>query len=62
VDYAIADTALAERIEKAVARALPLIRSSFAERQAIERSLAGEAVEAVELDDATLPADTVSID
>jgi FMN reductase len=51
VDYAIADTALAERIEKAVARGLPLIRSSFAEREAIERTLAGEAAE--------LPVETV---
>ncbi|MDP9026605.1 MAG: FMN reductase, partial [Actinomycetota bacterium] len=44
LDYRIADTQLADRIEKAVARGLPLIRSSFAEREAIERSLAGEAV------------------
>jgi FMN reductase len=46
VDYRIAGTALAERIEKAVARGLPLIRSSFAERAAIELSLSGEAVDA----------------
>jgi FMN reductase len=42
VDYAVSDPALLDRIEKAVSRALPLVRSSLAEREAIERSLAGE--------------------
>lgn len=43
-DYRISDESLAERIEKAVSRALPLVRSSFEEREAIERALAGEDV------------------
>ena len=54
VDYSVADTALAERIEKAVARGLPLIRSSFAEREGIERALAGETLD--------LSTETVTID
>jgi FMN reductase len=54
VDYAVADTALAERIEKAVARGLPVIRSSFTERESIERTLAGETLE--------LSTETVTID
>ena len=44
IDYKIADPQLADRIEKAVARGLPLIRSSFAERGTIERALAGEEI------------------
>ena len=56
VDYAIAD-ALAARITKAVDRGLPLIRSSFAEREAIERALGGETYDAVEL-----PAEAVAVD
>jgi FMN reductase len=47
-DYRVADEGLIERIEKAVARALPLVRSSFEERETIERTLAGE--EAVPVD------------
>jgi FMN reductase len=44
-DYAVSNPDLTDRIEKAVARALPLVRSSFDEREAIERALAGEAVD-----------------
>lgn len=43
-DYRVSDAGLVERIDKAVARALPLVRSSFEERETIERTLAGEAV------------------
>lgn len=48
VDYRVTDPQLADRIEKAVARGLPLIRSSFAERETIERTLAGEEVVSVD--------------
>ena len=41
-NYEISNEQLTERIEKAVARALPLVRSSLAERELIERALAGE--------------------
>jgi FMN reductase len=41
-DYKISDEGLADRIDKAVSRALPLVRSSFEERATIERTLAGE--------------------
>ena len=41
-DYKISDEGLSDRIDKAVSRALPLIRSSFEERATIERTLAGE--------------------
>ena len=41
-DYRVANEQLTERIEKAVAKALPLVRSSQAEREAVERALAGE--------------------
>ena len=41
-NYKITNEQLTERIEKAVARALPLVKSSFAERQEVERALAGE--------------------
>ena len=41
-DYKISDEGLTDRIEKAVSRALPLVRSSFEERETIERTLAGE--------------------
>jgi FMN reductase len=44
-DYRVADDGLTERIQKAVARALPLIRSSFEEKATIERTLAGEEAE-----------------
>ena len=44
-DYRIVDDALLERIDKAVARALPLVRSSLVERESIERALAGDEVE-----------------
>jgi FMN reductase len=47
-DYQVTDEGLVERIEKAVARALPLVRSSFEERETIERTLAGEEVVAVD--------------
>lgn len=43
-DYQVSNEQLAERIEKAVLRALPLAKSALAEREAIERTLAGEAV------------------
>jgi len=43
-DYRISNEQLTERIEKAIARALPLVRSSLAEREAVERTLAGEEV------------------
>lgn len=43
-DYAISNEQLSERIEKAIERALPLVRSSLAEKQTIERTLAGEDV------------------
>jgi len=43
-NYAVANPELTERIEKAVARALPLVRSSLEEREVIERALAGEEV------------------
>ncbi len=46
-DYAIKNLQLTERIEKAVTRALPLVRSSLVERKSIERALAGEVVSAV---------------
>jgi FMN reductase len=41
-DYRIVDEQLLQRIEKAIDRALPLVRSSLAEREAVERTLAGE--------------------
>lgn len=41
-DYRISNEQLSDRIEKAIARALPLVRSSLAERDAVERTLAGE--------------------
>ena len=41
-NYKITNEQLTERIEKAVTRALPLVKSSFAERQEVERALAGE--------------------
>lgn len=46
VEYKVADAGLIERIDKAVARGLPLVRSAFAERETIERTLAGEEVPA----------------
>jgi FMN reductase len=41
-DYRISNDQLADRIDKAITRALPLVRSSFAERLSIERTLDGE--------------------
>ena len=41
-DYKVSDEGLTERIDKAVARALPLVRSSFEEQATVERTLAGE--------------------
>ena len=41
-DYKISNEQLTDRIEKAIARALPLVRSSLVERESIERALAGE--------------------
>lgn len=41
-DYKISNDQLSERIEKAVARALPLVKSSAAEREEVARTLAGE--------------------
>ena len=43
-DYRISNEQLTERIEKAIARALPLVRSSLVEKETIERTLAGEEV------------------
>ena len=40
-DYRISSPRLRERLEKAVAKALPLIRSNLAEREEIARTLAG---------------------
>ena len=45
-NYQISNEQLSERIEKAVSRALPLVKSSFAERVEVERSLAGEELSA----------------
>lgn len=47
-DYRISNDQLTERIDRAITRALPLIRSSLAERETIERALAGEEIPAVE--------------
>jgi len=47
-DYKISEPGLSERIDKAVARALPLVRSSFEERETIDRTLAGEEVVAAD--------------
>jgi FMN reductase len=41
-DYRVSNEQLTERIDKAISRALPLVRSSLAEREQIERTLAGE--------------------
>ncbi|MCU1578722.1 MAG: msuE [Rhodoglobus sp.] len=41
-DYKISNEQLTDRIEKAIARALPLVRSSLVERESIERALAGD--------------------
>ena len=41
-DYKIASPRLRERLDKAVAKAVPLIRGNLAEREAIEQVLAGE--------------------
>ena len=41
-DYRISNPQLDERIEKAVARALPLVRSALVEKETVERQLAGE--------------------
>ncbi|CAN5128080.1 hypothetical protein BH11ACT4_BH11ACT4_25790 [soil metagenome] len=38
----VSNDRLTERIEKAIARALPLVQSSAAEREAVARTLAGE--------------------
>ncbi len=43
-DYAISNEQLTERIDKAITRALPLVRSSLAEKESVERTLAGEEV------------------
>ena len=44
LDYTISNEQLDDRIEKAIARALPLVRSSLVEKETIERTLAGEEV------------------
>jgi len=41
-NYTISNEQLTERINKAIARALPLVRSSLIEKESIERTLAGE--------------------
>ena len=41
-NHTVTNEQLTERIQKAITRALPLVRSSAAERQSIERALAGE--------------------
>jgi len=43
-DYKITSERLRERLEKAVAKAVPLIRGNLAEREEIERALAGDIV------------------
>jgi len=45
-DYTISNEQLEDRIEKAIARALPLVKSSLVEKETIERTLAGEEVSA----------------
>ena len=45
-DYKISNEQLDDRIEKAIARALPLVKSSLVEKETIERTLAGEEVSA----------------
>jgi len=42
-NYQVSNELLTQRIEKAVAKSLPLVRSSLAEREAVDRALAGEA-------------------
>jgi len=49
-DYKIASPRLRERLDKAVAKAVPLIRGNLAEREAIEQVLAGEREPAAEPD------------
>ena len=44
-NYVISNEQVTERIQKAVSRALPLVRSSFAEKEAVELTLAGESSE-----------------
>lgn len=41
-DYRVSNQLLTDRIEKAVAKSLPLVKSSLAEREAVDRALAGE--------------------
>lgn len=41
-DYKVSNAQLSDRIEKAISRALPLVKSSAAEREAVARTLAGE--------------------
>ena len=43
-DYVISSDDLSDRITKAVAKALPIIASQLAEREQVERALAGDAV------------------
>ena len=43
-DYRIVNETLTDRIQKVVARSLPLVKSSFHERLEAERTLAGEAL------------------
>jgi FMN reductase len=43
-DYVISNAQLSERIEKAVGKALPIIAGQLAEREHVERALAGDAV------------------
>ena len=43
-DYKISNEQLTERIQKAIERALPLVRSSLVEKETVERALAGEDV------------------
>lgn len=42
--YVISNEQLSDRIDKAIARALPLVKSSLAESEAVARTLAGEEV------------------
>ena len=46
LNYVISNEQLTERIEKAIERALPLVRSSLVEKETVERTLAGEDVSA----------------
>jgi len=54
-DYQISSIRLRERLEKAVAKAIPLIRSNVAEKEEIARALAGDRPPVEELPDPRKP-------